>query len=210
MKQMKRVTLIYIPGLFDRIGWLQFLQRQAIATWRALGVSPQVFVMGWSTDADFTQRLAELEELVDAALARDSKVVLVGASAGASAVLALLAKSPEKISAAVSICGKIHRPQSIPEPVLEFNSVFDQALDQLPLRLEQLTSEELGRTLALHAYKDGIVPTEDSVIAGAHNRNIPAVGHVPGIATALIGLAPQITTFCRRHAAKLQTPPKPR
>ncbi len=210
MKQMERVTLIYIPGLFDRLGWLQFLQRQTIAAWRALGVTPQVFIMGWSTDADFTQRLTELEELVDSALVQDSKVALVGASAGASAVLALLAQSPEKISAAVTICGKIHRPQAIPGPVLEFNSVFDQALDQLPQRLEQLTSAELGRTLALHAFKDGIVPPQDAVINGAHNRRIPAIGHIPGIATALISLAPLITAFCIRHATQNLILPKPR
>lgn len=195
------LTLIYVPGLFDRLKWVQFLQRKAVATWRTFGVRPQVFVMGWSLDAAFDDRLGELEKLVDAALARGEKVALVGASAGATAVLALLAKHPEKISAVVTICGKIHRPDNIPEPVLELNSVFDQGLDELPALLEELGEDQLGRTLALHAYRDHIVPPEDAVLNGAHNRQIPALGHVPGIAVALLSFAPLITKFCKAQAA---------
>ena len=208
MKQRTRntpLTLIYVPGLFDRIKWVQFLQRKAVDTWRPLGVRPQGFVMGWSLDAAFDDRLGELEKLVDAALARGDQVALVGASAGATAVLALLAKSPEKISAVVTICGKIHRPDNIPEPVLEVNTVFDQGLDELSTRLGTLGKAELGRTLALHAYRDHIVPPEDAVLEGAHNRQIPALGHVPGIATALLSLAPTITGFCKNKAARTHT-----
>lgn len=198
------LTLIYVPGLFDRISWLQYLQRKAVAMWRPYGVRPQVFVMGWSLDAAFDDRLAELEKLVDAALERGEQVALVGASAGATAVLGLLAKSPEKIAAVVTICGKIHRPDNIPEPVLEVNNVFDQGLDRLSKDLHEFENAELNRILALHAYRDYIVPPEDAVLNGAHNRQIPALGHVPGIGVALVSFAPMITKFCKVQAASMK------
>ncbi len=155
--------------------------------------------MGWSLDARFEDRLDELENLIRNRTQQGERVAVVGASAGASAAVTLLEKCPELVTSATLICGKIHRPDMIPGPVLEYNTVFEQALDQLDERLDNLDPSQRARILSLRAAHDGIVPPQDTIIEGADNRQMPVIGHLTGIAFALMNYGVPIVRFARRH-----------
>lgn len=196
MKSSPRHSVIYIPGLFDRVRWVQYLQRQALKSWRVFGVQPEVFVMGWSSDTEFDERIEALLKLIEDRVSQGDAVSLVGASAGASAVLAVLEREPAGIAGAVLICGKIHRPHVIPDVVFDVNEVFEQGLEEVEDALAVLSASQRTRLLSLRARLDGIVPPQDSIIEGAVNKAMPVFGHVPGIGFALLRYGRLIAKFC--------------
>lgn len=196
MKHLQNTTIIYIPGLFDRVGWVEALQRRALKSWSKYGGNPEMFTIGWSDEGEFDPRLEELCDRIEQLRAQGRSVALVGASAGASAVVGALARLGTDISASVLICGKIHRPHIIPEVVYDLNEVFEDALDDVSDDIEQLSPEVLSRMVSLRSFKDGIVPPRDSVIQGAKNVRMPVIGHIAGIGFALLRYGRFVVRFC--------------
>ncbi|WP_029068148.1 hypothetical protein [Jonesia quinghaiensis] len=194
---MRSFTVIYVPGLFDRTRALLALQRAALRLWRPWGARVDFFVVGWADDAEYEDRLDSLIARVDAHRSQGREVVLVGASAGASAVLGAFAHRREDVVGVAVICGKIHRPHIIPGPVLDINEVFEEALEAIDDHVESLTAGDLARVLSLRAVGDAIVPPEDTIIPGAVNRRMTIVGHISGIAWALLVHGERIMRFFR-------------
>lgn len=196
------LRVVLVPGLGDRMGWLVWLQRQGLRTWRSLGVRTAVFRVGWSSDARFADRTAALLDVVRGYEARGERVVVVGASAGAGAALAVLAEHPT-LAAAVLVVGKFRHPDHLPDPVLSYNDVFDESLHAVPRLLERIGPAERARVLSLRSAKDGIVPDADPVLPGAVNERMRVVGHVTAIGFALVFRARRIVAFARAAAARL-------
>lgn len=84
---MSALTIIYVPGLFDRTRFLLSAQWAALRLWRPLGARVRMFTVGWAGEIAWEERLAALIAMIDARHERGETVALVGASAGASAVL---------------------------------------------------------------------------------------------------------------------------
>ncbi|WP_265520198.1 alpha/beta hydrolase family protein [Oerskovia flava] len=191
-----RLHVVFVPGLGDRWRPLVWLQRQALRGWRAHGVCTTLFPVGWSSEARLDDRLEALDALIDTIEARGEQVVLVGASAGAGAVLAAYARRPE-VRAVTIVAAKYHDPAAIPGPVLEHNDLFDESLRTVPTLLERLGPAERARILALRSAKDGVVPDEDTLLAGAVNETMRIVGHVTAIGYALLFRSRRIVRFAR-------------
>lgn len=196
MKQLQNTTMIYIPGLFDHVNWVNWLQRRAVKTWKKYGGSPEVFTIGWADESEFDPRLDALCERIMEIRGEGRQVALIGASAGASAVVGALARLEPEISAAVIICGKVHRPQIVPDFILEANEVFDDALDDTQSALEELSDEAHYKMVSLRSAFDAIVPPRDSIIPDARNVRMPIIGHIAGIGYALLRYGRYIVRFC--------------
>ena len=194
----EKLHIVYIPGLGDRMPWLVWLQKLALRAWVSPSVKCSVFTFGWSGNDKFNDRLDDLNQHIKTKVKVGHEVVLVGSSAGASAALAAYAEHPEKVRAVVLICGKIHDVPAIPEPLLDYNNVFEEALELLPKKLEKLSDDKRDHILSMRTKADPIVPEEDTLIRGAHHFAMPMVGHVVGIAYALITQRSRVLRFARR------------
>lgn len=193
------IRLIYVPGLGDRMPPLVHLQREALRAWRTLGVRTTMFRVRWSSDASFEERLDRLDALVEQFERRGERVALMGASAGAGAVLAEYARR-RSIVAVVIIAGKFLEPDDIIKPVLERNAPFAQSLSTVPKLLEELGPDDRARILSLRSARDGVVDDEDTLLEGAVNETMRVVGHVIAIGYALMFRARRVVRFLREVA----------
>ena len=190
------IRVIYVPGLGDRMPPVVHLQREALRTWRALGVRTTMFRVRWSSDASFMDRLDKLDALVEQCEQRGERVALMGASAGAGAVLAAYARH-RSVIAVVIIAGKFLEPEDIIKPVLDRNAPFAQSLSAVPKLLEDLGPEDRAKILSLRSARDGVVDDEDTLLEGAVNETMRVVGHVIAIGYALLFRARRVVRFLR-------------
>ena len=193
------IRLIFVPGLGDRLPPLVHLQREALRTWRPLGVCTTMFRVRWSSDASFEDRIDRLDAMVERFEQRGERVALMGASAGAGAVLAAYARR-RSIVAVVIVAGKFLEPEDIIRPVLLRNAPFAQSMSTVPKLLEGLGPEDRARILSLRSAKDGVIDDEDTLLEGAVNETMRVVGHVVAIGYALVFRARRVVRFLREAA----------
>lgn len=190
------IRVIFVPGLGDRLPPLVHLQREALRTWRALGVRTTMFRVRWSSDASFQDRLDRLDEMIERYEQRGERVALMGASAGAGAVLAAYARR-RSVVAVIIIAGKFLEPEDIIKPVLLRNAPFAQSLSTVPKLLEELGPGDRAKILSLRSARDGVVDDEDTLLEGAVNETMRVVGHVIAIGYALMFRARRVVRFLR-------------
>lgn len=109
---MSALTIIYVPGLFDRTRFLLSAQWAALRLWRPLGARVRMFTVGWAGEIAWEERLAALIAMIDARHERGETVALVGASAGASAVLGAFSARSDVVAGQCSFAGKFTDPTS--------------------------------------------------------------------------------------------------
>lgn len=189
--------VIYVLGLGDH---RTRGQRLAPKYWQLFGVQGHTFVMKWGDKELFAPKLERLLALIDRLAADGSRVSLVGASAGASAVLVAFAARPDKVASVVCICGKINHPETVSPHRYTENPAFKESLAELQRVLPRLSNRQRSRILSLRPFYDDVVPVADMYIPGAHMRRIPAAGHVVSIVVALIFSAPFFIRFLKRQA----------
>ena len=186
--------VIYIPGIGDtKATW----QKRVVKTWRLWGVTPHTFQMIWADGEAFEPKFARLLQLIDDC-AKDGKVSLVCASAGASAALPAFAERQDVIGGVVCIAGKIHHPGAIGGSYRSQNPAFVEAAHGVAAALQRLDGR-LGDILSIRAAFDPIVPARDSVLIGAENRVTMTMGHAVTIGTQLIFGAPRFLRFLKQR-----------
>ncbi|MDR7383059.1 hypothetical protein [Promicromonospora iranensis] len=190
------IRVIFVPGLGDRLPPLVHLQREALRTWQALGVRTTMFRVRWSSDVSFQDRLDRLDQMIEYYEQRGERVALMGASAGAGAVLAAYARR-RSVVAVIIIAGKFLEPEDIIKPVLLRNAPFAQSLSTVPKLLEDLGPDDRARILSLRSARDGVVDDEDTLLEGAVNETMRVVGHVIAIGYALMFRARRVVRFLR-------------
>jgi len=199
---MKRLYVLYIPGLGDEnITW----QARAVNLWRWFGVVPDIIQMNWSSTEPWEDKQTRLLARVDAARAKGHPVALVGASAGAAAVIAAYAARQNHIVGCVIIAGKVNRPEAIGNYYRRTAPQFVDAAYMTPASLARLSPAALARTQTRSALFDKVIPYKDSAISGAQNQRVLSIGHVVTIATQLVFGAPVFLRFLKRLAKNTGT-----
>jgi pimeloyl-ACP methyl ester carboxylesterase len=196
MKSNQKLHVIYIPGLGDH---MPDSQRRVVAFWRHWGVEAELFQMDWADDVAWEVKFARLIARIDELTAAGKPVALVGASAGASAVINAYAARKDKIVGVVSICGKINHPEGIGERYRRQNPSFIPSAYQAPQSVEQLDARHRARILCRYAIFDGVVPKHDSQIPGARNRTSPTFLHSITIALQITLGAPSFLRFLKKQ-----------
>ncbi|HSX37026.1 MAG TPA: hypothetical protein VLG13_02835 [Patescibacteria group bacterium] len=166
--------VIYVPGITDDTFRVQSL---LLLTWWLYGVRPHLHVIPWAGDEAFAPKLQRLLDKVDGLHAQGHTLSLVGASAGASAVLNAYIQRKDKISGLVYICGKINHPESVSERTYSENPAFKESLGRLPETLAQLTPEDKAKMLSLYSPVDTSVPYPDTIIGGVAEKRLPRLRH---------------------------------
>jgi pimeloyl-ACP methyl ester carboxylesterase len=189
-------AVIYVPGLGD--GTVKAQQR-LVATWRIWGVNPYVVPMIWDEGEDFAPKLQKILDEIDELHAKGHKVSLVGASAGAGAVINAFAARKDKVSGVVCIAAKINNPESIGSSYRRRAPAFVESAYKVQSSLDRLDFEnDRSRIQSRIAIFDPVIPTRDSEVVGAHNKTVPTVGHSVTIATQLLFGAPFFLRFLKR------------
>ena len=182
--------VIYVPGVGDsNVRW----QQRAISTWKVWGVQPHMVPMVWAHDEPPQQKIDRLLSQIDDC-ATTGSVSLVGASAGAAAVLVAFAQRPAVVRSVVCIAGKINHAQTIGEAYRLRNPALLPIAAMVPSALQQLADRH-DDILSIRALYDPIVPAKDSIVAGARNRAALSVGHAVTIAMQLLFGAPRFVRF---------------
>lgn len=190
-------SVIFIPGLGDTSP-NGALQCQVIKLWRVWGVRPYCFTMDWSGQASFDTRFKSLLMLIDERLEAGA-VSLVGASAGATAVLNAYAARPA-CSGVVCIAGKINKPETLSGTYRQKQPLFWESAHRTPKALRALNSKQRQSILSIRAYRDELIPASESTVSGAVNRQTKTVGHVITIAVQMVIGAPFFLRFLKTRA----------
>lgn len=166
--------LLYIPGLGDsKVTW----QRRVVGTWRLWGVKSELVQMNWADGKPWQPKFDRLLRRIDSYHSQGYRVALVGASAGAAAVINAYAARRDKIQGCVIISGKVNFPDRIGERVRAENPAFITAAYDCQSALASLTANDRQRILSIYAVADELVHKSDSLIPGANNRRVVTIGH---------------------------------
>lgn len=200
-KQMSPLHLIYIPGLGDAraLG-----QAKAVQSWRWFGVEAEMLRMNWNDDEAWEIKSGRLLTRIDELTADGRQVALVGASAGATAVITAFAVRPE-ILGCVVIAGKANHPETINERYRQESPSFVAAAYACEQALSAINTTRRKRIVSRYAFYDEVLKPEDSYIAGAHNRRLLSIGHAITIATQITLGVPIWLRFLRRLQLAGQT-----
>jgi pimeloyl-ACP methyl ester carboxylesterase len=162
---MTRPHLLVIPGVGDRV----WLYRLIAPLWRLLGYQPHIFRFGWDGSADdLPERQAALVRFVDGLPLE--RLQVVGASAGGTAAVNLLAARPT-IRSVVTVSAPLC-PPGYPGKALVSCSIA-----QTDGFLATATDTIRDRVVSIFGWYDGRVPVRRSNRPGVRGVRVPAVGH---------------------------------
>jgi predicted alpha/beta hydrolase family esterase len=193
----KKLHIIYVPGLGDR---KVVAQQRVVSMWSWWGVEPELFQMNWGDKEPWSPKFQRLLARIDELVKEGKPVGLVGASAGASAIINAYAAHKNQLVGIVCIAGKINRPQAIANRYSKNNPAFITSAHDCEQALKTLEPADRRRILSRFAVFDGIVPHVDSRVPGARNRLSPTIGHPTTIAAQITFGAPGFLRFLKRQA----------
>jgi len=193
----KKLAVIYVTGVGDAN---VSSQRRAVSVWRLWGVQAAVLQMQWARAETWHVKQARLLAEIDRLLAQDRPVALVGASAGAAAVVNAYAIRKDQLIGCVLIAGKVNHPETIGENYRRGNPDLLACVQACQQSLAELDTQDRKRILSRYALFDAVVPLQDSVIPGARGGAVPTAGHTITIALQLLFGAPSFLSFLKRLA----------
>lgn len=186
--------LIYIPGLGDT---KVTAQRKAVSAWKLWGAEAELFQINWADKEAWETKFERLLARIDY-LAQSGKAVgLVGASAGAAAVINAYAARKNLVVGCVLIAGKINRPSLIGQHIQKENPAFVTSANDCQKAILTLNPSDRIRIQSRYALADETVHKPDSRIPGAHNKLVLSVGHALTIITQITIGAPSFIRFLR-------------
>lgn len=167
-------TVIFVPGILDDIG---FVQSMLVRLWCLRGVRGVTHVMPWAGPDNYPALEAKLLARIDALTTNGNRVVLIGASAGATAVINAYRARRKQVSAVLMMCPKINDSTNIGAKFLKKNPSFLTSIKQEEIAQAQLTAEDKARFVIFVSPRDGVVNPHDSLIAGVKTCQLAPLRH---------------------------------
>ena len=174
--------VIIIPGLGNNIDkhiW-------ATRNWMNSGVIPHVFDTRWKIEEKgFTEKFERALVLVDSLSGPNSKISIVGNSAGSSLGLNILGARRKQISHLVVNCGRVREgdwPWFTFDQATASSPSFRESVLKAQTVEKTFTDSDRKGILTLRPLFDEIVPPSTVPIAGAKNEVAPLIGHSLNIA----------------------------
>jgi hypothetical protein len=191
----KPLHLIYIPGLGDDnpTG-----QERAVRLWPKWGVHSELFQMNWGDGKAWEPKFQRLLDRIDNLNAANNDIALIGASAGATAVINAYAARIDKIVGCVIIAGKVNHPERIGQQIRQKNPAFETSAFDCETALQTIDQIDRHKILSLYGIFDETVYKLDSRIPGARNRMAPVIGHFFIIASQISLGVPYFIRFLKR------------
>jgi len=200
MKQQHHV--IFVPGILDDI---YHAQSALIESWRLHGVHGHCHEVPWAGPEAWEPKFQRLLDKIDKYKKQGHLVSLIGASAGASAVLNAYVERRNDITGLVYICAKINAPETVEEKTYRENPAFKTSLYALQDNLKELTPEDKAKMHSFYSPGDTRVPYEATVITGVEEIRLPALRHGRAILYGLSVGAGQLLAPLRELAEENNT-----
>jgi hypothetical protein len=183
----KQHTVVIIPGLGDQINPIKW----ATYHWEQYGLHIVIHSIGWrNNQLSFELKFQKLLKLVDRLHTENHKISLVGTSAGGSAVLNVFMQRKDIVHKVINVCGRLRvgpttgfrsfasKTQSSPS--------FAESVHMCEEHEKYLSASDRKRILTVRSlFGDELVPSETTIIQGAHNTAIPTIEHGISITAAL-------------------------
>jgi pimeloyl-ACP methyl ester carboxylesterase len=166
--------VIYVPGIGDDIF---LVQSTIIKFWRLFGVYGHCHPMPWAGSGEYAAKAEALAAYIDKYKAAGHRVSLVGASAGASAVLNAYANRRNEVSKVIYVCAKINRPDTVSAVTIGNNPAFKEALAVLQTNVSGFTDADKSHFHSFYSEKDGLAPYEATHIRGVKETKLPPLRH---------------------------------
>jgi len=166
--------IIYVPGIGDD---LFRAQSTIIKFWRLFGVHGHCHPLPWAGQSDYATKAEALLGHIDGYVAAGHRVSLVGASAGASAVLNAYAERRQAVSRVIYICAKITHPETVGQATLNKNPAFKEALAVLQTNLGSFDDVDKRHFHSFYSERDNVIAYEYTVIPGVLETKLPPLHH---------------------------------
>jgi len=187
--------IIVIPGLGNNIKKHEWVME----SWKKYGIIPHVFDTKWKAEENgFQPKLDSALKLVDSLSNKNTKISIIGNSAGSSFALNIFGERKKQIHKVIVNCGRV-RDGDWPW------FTFDQATKSSPsfkesvLRAQKLektfTNTYRKKILTLRPLFDEVVPPFTVPILGAKNENMLTLGHSLSIALNLTLFKKRLINF---------------
>ncbi len=194
--------VIYVPGILDD---KLLVQSTLVRLWRLHGVRGHCHPIPWAGEEEWAPKFQRLLDEIDEFAGKGHTVSLVGASAGASAVLNAYAERSDKVTGVVFICAKVNAPETVSARTYARNPAFKTSLSKLQDNLKKLKAIDRAKLLSLYSPGDKTVPYAATVIPGVQERKLPALNHGKAILYTLsFGAGHPIGFLKRRATANLR------
>ncbi len=193
----KQHHVIYVPGIQDDIYHAQSLPMKF---WWLYGLRGHCHPMPWAGEEPYEPKFKRLLAQIDGYLAQGHKVSLLGASAGASAVLNAYVERADKITGLAYVCAKINAPETVSDLTYNANPAFKTALYGLQGNLPRLKPADKDKMHSYYSPGDHYVPYAATTIPGVEESRLPPLKHGFAIIYSLTFGAHRIARFLRRQA----------
>lgn len=188
-------NVIIIPGLGNDVAKHEW----ASNSWKKFGIIPHVFDAKWKIEENgFQTKLDRALKLVDSLTSKNSKISIVGNSAGSSFALNIFAERKKQINKVIVNCGRV-RDGDWPWFTFEQATKSSPSFKESVLRAQKLektfTNNDRQKILTLRPLFDEVVPPFTVPIPGAKNFITLSIEHSLSIALNMTLFKKQIIDF---------------
>lgn len=187
--RLQKHHIIYVPGIGDDV---YKGQSTAIRLWWVYGVRAHCHEIPWAGSEPYEVKFKRLLADIDVHLYKGHTVSLIGASAGATAVLQAYALRQDKIHAVALVCGKVNRPKAVSSYTYGANPAFQTSMSRVGASVESLNETAKARIVSFYSAVDRTVPPADSKIPGVEEVRLPDLSHSRAIAYSITLGAPRV------------------
>ena len=181
---MAKKVLIIIPGLGDR-KWLYSLIKPI---WCALGFKTYIFKYGWNNNkANISTAHQNIIDFIDTI--QSEQIYLLGASAGGTAAINILASRASKVIKVVTVCTPYSQA-----PRLN-NHLITSSINQLQSNLKSMDQQTKNKIMAIYSRFDQTVPIKYSKPTNIKSKRLIIPGHNLSIVFSLTILSGYIKRF---------------
>jgi hypothetical protein len=187
--------VIIIPGLGNGVAKHEWVSN----SWKRFGIIPHVFDAKWRTEENgFQLKLNRALKLVDSLANKNSKISLIGNSAGSSFILNIFGERKKQINRVIINCGRVRDgdwPWFTFAQATKSSSSFRESVLRAQKLEKTFTNQDRKKILTLRPLFDETVPPQTVPIEGAKNEVVPSIEHVLSIALDMTLFKKRIIDF---------------
>lgn len=188
--------ILYLPGLGDPY---DPYREKALRLWAFFGVKTTLVPMNWYTNNEtYQQKYQRVSDAITVlTFQKNTRVVLVGESAGGSMAINAFAGHPD-VDGLITIAGVNTTLAPVAEQTLKRGPAFAVSRQLVDGSIRSISRERFNKIHTVSALVDTVVTARRSQITHAHNHRVWTVGHLPTIAICLTILSGYIVSLAKR------------
>ena len=181
---MNRGIILLVPGLNDHEFFHWHLTNLLPGLWKRWGYDLRIIRPNWNHGKTFAPKLKRILDEIDTCTSKNTKIILMGVSAGGSAALNAFALRKDKVEKVVNVNGRVRSGENV-FLSLELAAILSPAFKESVLLFEnryekKLLKQDRKKILIVHPILDEIVPVSTAILADVQTYIAPVVGHVIG------------------------------